>query len=134
MQYSGSDLAEKVVWLERILREVDAYGLDLWASPYADMLKLPVVLEAYRNALEEHLPQGIETIPSFLTRRVLVDLIQLEKRAKQNADISGQWSATLLSCLLTIKDMEHGGECEAAQELLLRCNDLLEKATHCIFR
>lgn len=131
IENSETDLAAQVEWLEYIIHEVEFCGSDLWQSPYADMFKLPVVLKSYLDILQQHLPDGVKTTPSQSTRIVLLDLIRLKGYAKQRENLPERWSATLITCLISLNDMEHERVTDFGQNLMFRCNKLLKLAvTH----
>lgn len=128
LEKSGNDCAEQVGWLERIIDAADAHGDDLWASPYSGMLKLKITFGVYYDVLQDHLPQWRSNQPKCTTRIVIADLVRLAENARKTGDLAQEWSATLLSCMLFIKDNDFRPETHLTSDLVSRCEKLFQRA------
>ncbi len=125
----GNDIQSRLDWLESTLTEATNQGDNLWASPYAGLLKLSSLSQCFIENIEKYMPENGARALSFQRNQIISDLARIESHAKRNNDMASYWLATLFGCLLTLEDMLRNDEdCHVVSALHKRSLDLLCKA------
>lgn len=120
LQNSGNDVVAQIDWLENILLEVKSYGSELWDSQYADMLRMPLVIDAYMKSLDRYFLSDHPFSLNNYNRHIFSDLIRLERRASMRESLAEQWVSRFMSITFFLHEIE-GADVEFIENLKERC-------------